>query len=130
MHTLSALMLGKDGRQPEMALGTSGGDFRPQQHVLFVTNILDYSMSLEDSLGYPRFLWTKDREVMIERGFEDEGLDFDKVPLNYPGKTGVAHGVEVSASGKKAVCDIRGEGIPMGDSSLRETLDNHFSLSK
>ena len=127
MHTLSAMLLSNDGGKPEMALGTSGGDFRPQQHVLFVTNLLDYSMSLEDAICYPRFLWIKERELMLERGFEDEELDFEKILLGYPGKTGVAHGVEISGSGKKVVCDIRGEGVPIGDNSLKETLDGSFS---
>jgi len=34
--------------------------------------------------------------------------------IEYPGKTGVAQGVESINGVKKAICDLRGDGIPMG----------------
>ena len=46
IHTLSALIMERGG-QVRFGLGASGGEFRPQQHALFITNIVDYSMSLE-----------------------------------------------------------------------------------
>lgn len=115
LHTLSTLLIERE-RRPAIALGCSGGDFRPQQHVLFVTNILDYSMSLEQAIGFPRFLWEGGREITIEEGYEGlEKIRLRKTVLGFPGRTGVAQGVEHLAEAKKAVCDLRGDGIPLGN---------------
>ncbi len=115
LHTLSALLLGPE-EQPNIALGCSGGELRPQQHALFATNLLDYSMTLEKSIDYPRFLWGSGRAVTVERGYSaprNTPFDFHFVP--FPGRTGVAQGVQVLPDGRKAVCDLRGDGIPIGD---------------
>lgn len=115
LHTLSTLLIERE-RRPMIALGCSGGDFRPQQHVLFVTNILDYSMSLEEAIGFPRFLWEGGRDITIEEGYEGlEKIRLTKTVLAYPGRTGVAQGVEELQGAKKAVCDLRGDGIPLGN---------------
>ena len=72
-------------------------------------------MSLESALSFPRFLWKSGREVMVERGFGKVSSSRYKIELlDYPGKTGVAQGVEVLKDAKKAVCDVRGDGIPLG----------------
>ncbi|HKM79144.1 MAG TPA: gamma-glutamyltransferase, partial [Candidatus Bathyarchaeia archaeon] len=114
IHTLSSMLLELDD-DVRLALGASGGEFRPQQHALFVTNMVDYSMSLESALSFPRFLWKSGREVMVERGFGKVSSSSYKIELlDYPGKTGVAQGVEVLKDAKKAVCDVRGDGIPLG----------------
>lgn len=114
LHTLSSLILeGEHG--PFAALGCSGGDYRPQQHALFVTNMLDYSMDLEKSLNYPRFLWDGQDTVRIEQGYTGlDGLSFKKEVVVYPGATGVAQGVEKREGGVMGICDVRGEGRPMG----------------
>jgi gamma-glutamyltranspeptidase/glutathione hydrolase len=113
LHTLSALMVGWDG-EIKMALGASGGEYRPQQHALFVTNLVDYSMSLEEALAFPRFLWDG-RKVLVENGYTNpKSLNYEVEMLEYPGRTGVAQGVESMNGVKKAVCDLRGEGLPMG----------------
>jgi gamma-glutamyltranspeptidase/glutathione hydrolase len=52
LHTLSALIVACEGR-PEIALGCSGGALRPQQHALFLTNMFDYSMTMEQSISFP-----------------------------------------------------------------------------
>jgi gamma-glutamyltranspeptidase/glutathione hydrolase len=113
LHTLSAMLLELDG-YVRMGLGASGGEFRPQQHALFITNMVDYSMSLENALGFPRFLWKSGRDVMIEKGLSKISSGYKIELLDYPGKTGVAQGVEVLKDAKKAVCDVRGDGIPLG----------------
>ena len=113
LHTLSALMVERDG-EVKMALGASGGEYRPQQHALFVTNLVDYSMSLEAALAFPRFLWDG-KKVMIENGYANpQFLNLNVEMLDYPGRTGIAQGVESANGVKKAVCDLRGEGLPMG----------------
>jgi len=114
LHTLSSVILSREGR-PFVAVGASGGDWRPQQHALFVTNIVDYSMDIERAIGYPRFLWDGGQTLRLEEGFTGLGtLKMRKVALGYPGPTGVAQGIERMAECVKGVCDERGEGLPAG----------------
>ncbi len=114
LHTLSSLIVLRDGR-PAFAAGCSGGEYRPQQHTLLVTNVVDYSMNLEQAIDFPRFLWDGRDEVRIEEGYA--GLD-GRAPrpkvIGYPGPTGVAQGIEVMEECVKGVCDVRGEGLPLG----------------
>jgi gamma-glutamyltranspeptidase/glutathione hydrolase len=114
LHTLSCLLL-DHGDGPKLAIGTSGGEYRPLQHTLFVTNIVDYHMTLEQSVDHPRFLWSGGKSVEVETGYESSapsGYDVELVP--FPGRTGTCHGVEILAKARKGVCDVRGDGLPAG----------------
>lgn len=114
LHTLSALILARDGK-PFVAIGASGGEYRPQQHALFATNIIDYGMDVEKAIEYPRFLWDAVGEVLVEEGYR--GLDRLRLrhrSVGYPGPTGVAHGAQVMTHCLKGACDVRGEGVPAG----------------
>ena len=114
LHTLSALLVGK-GDEPTIAVGCSGGGFRPQQHALFTTNIVDYSMGLDEAIDFPRFLWEGGRSLSIERGYTGlRNLPFEVHHIPYPGRTGVSQGVQRVNGSVKAVCDIRGDGLPVG----------------
>jgi len=114
LHTLSALLLEREN-ETRAAIGASGGEFRPQQHALFLTNMIDYGMSLEEALAYTRFLWDPGGKTLIESGFTDlSSLRPDWELLDYPGPTGVAQAIEVSDGAKKGLCDIRGDGLPFG----------------
>lgn len=114
LHTLSCLVLDR-GNGPRIALGTSGGEYRPVQHTLFVTNLVDYHMSLEQSIDHPRFLWSGGSSVELETGYEQSiPAGYDAQTVQYPGETGTCHGVEVLPESKKAVCDVRGDGLPAG----------------
>lgn len=113
-HTLSALLLSNaPGEAPRLAMGTSGGERRPQLHALFVSNVVDYSMSLEEALSYPRFVWDG-AETQAERGYKVGGGGAGVRVVDYPARQGVAQGIEISARGREAVCDVRGEGEPAG----------------
>lgn len=115
VHTLSALLLSKEGGEsPYLALGTSGGEHRPQLHAIFVTNVVDYSMGVEAALNFPRFVWNGE-ETVVERGYQlgEGGVEGIRV-VDYPSRQGVAQGVELTSAGKKAVSDIRGDGEPAG----------------
>jgi gamma-glutamyltranspeptidase/glutathione hydrolase len=115
VHTLSALLLSKDGGDsPYLAMGTSGGEHRPQLHALFVTNVVDYSTDVEAALNFPRFVWNGE-ETVVERGYHlGEGRAEGIRLVGYPSHHGVAQRVELTSAGKKAVSDIRGDGEPAG----------------
>lgn len=112
VHTLSAMLLSREGGAPYMAMGTSAGERRPQLHALFVSNVVDYSMDLEAALGYPRFVWDGE-ETVVEEGYKVRDADGVRV-VPYPHRQGVAQGIEIALEGKKAVCDVRGDGEPDG----------------
>ena len=114
LHTLSSLILEQGGR-PYLAIGASGGDYRPLQHALFVTNSVDYSMPAEQNVAHPRFLWGGGRALLVEQGYElpsDGAYEIQSLPMS--GRTGVCQAVEVSEKYRKAVCDVRGDGVPAG----------------
>lgn len=114
LHTLSAILLDR-GRGPTLALGTSGGEYRPVQHTLFFTNIVDFSMSVEQSIDHPRFLWSGGRSLIAESGYERSGLSHYVIESEpHPGRTGVCHAMELLPRARKAVCDVRGDGLPAG----------------
>lgn len=114
LHTLSSMILERGGR-PCLAIGASGGDWRPLQHALFVTNSVDYGMPAEQNVAHPRFLWGGAKTVLVEQGYElpaGEGFDIQNLPM--PGRTGVCQAVEVTDTYRKGVCDVRGDGTPAG----------------
>ena len=114
LHTLSSLLLSRDGR-PFAAVGASGGDYRPQQHALFATNVIDYGMGLGDAIDFPRFLWDGS-EVDVEKGYKGTSrLRMHIKELAYPGRTGVAQGVQLLSEALVGVCDTRSEGLPAGE---------------
>ena len=112
LHTLSSLILERGGA-PYLAIGASGGDYRPMQHALFVTNSVDYSMSADANVAHPRVLWTGGRSLIVEEGFGlPAGYDCERLPM--PGRTGVCQAVEVRPGYRMGVCDVRGDGVPAG----------------
>jgi len=114
LHTLSSMILSREGR-PYLAIGASGGDYRPLQHALFVTNSVDFGMPTEAVVAHPRFLWGGGRTLLVEQGYDlPAGGGYDVQSLPMPGRTGVCQAVEVADQYRKAVCDIRGDGIPSG----------------
>ena len=115
LHTLSDLIIKK--REYILALGLSGGHFRPQLHSLIITNILDYKMDIQKAIEYPRFVWIPNTtNIRIEAGYEVDGLGmYDIEVLDYPHRLGVAAACIVREDNVKiGYTDIRGEGIPLG----------------
>ncbi|MGC9227126.1 gamma-glutamyltransferase family protein [Caldivirga sp.] len=113
LHTLSTVMVAKDG-ELKYALGTSGAHYRPQQHALMLTNIIDYGMSPVEAVNAPRFLWSNS-ELLIEDGYDTTGLNTKYITLSYPGATGVASILALLNGGFKLLySDIRGDGLALG----------------
>jgi gamma-glutamyltranspeptidase/glutathione hydrolase len=114
LHTLSSMIVEREG-EDRIAIGTSGGDYRPLQHAQFVTDIADYAMPLEQAVAHPRFVWSGGRELVVEEGYQElDNSRYDVRRVPGVGRTGVCHAVEVRGRIRKAVCDARGDGIPAG----------------
>lgn len=66
MHTIIPGMVTKDGRAV-MPYGVMGGHFQPMGQTLFLTNLLEYGLDVQQALDLPR-LMPFAGEVQIERG--------------------------------------------------------------
>ncbi len=114
LHTLSSMILERGGR-PSLSIGCSGGNYRPLQHALFVTNAVDYGMQVEANVCHPRFVYGGGKTVLIEEGYDaPSGEEYAVQRLPMPGRTGICQAIQIGGGRLKAVCDIRGEGIPAG----------------
>jgi gamma-glutamyltranspeptidase/glutathione hydrolase len=114
LHTLSSLIV-ELNEDSKVAIGASGGEYRPMQHTEFVTNLVDYHLSIEETVEHPRFLWRGSGQILVEAGFaefQSPRYDVRRIPM--PGGTGICHAIESRPGLRKAVCDVRGEGIPAG----------------
>ncbi|MFX0097464.1 MAG: gamma-glutamyltransferase [Candidatus Hodarchaeota archaeon] len=120
LHTLSSVIAASDEGEV-WSLGMSGGDFRPQQHVLLLTNLFDYGMGLQEAVEAPRFLWTGGKNVLVEKGFKNlkklKEIGHEISFREYPGRTGVAHCCEKRGNVSILSADIRGDGVSIGEIS-------------
>ncbi|RLE63618.1 MAG: gamma-glutamyltransferase family protein [Thermoprotei archaeon] len=115
MHTLSAI-ISVDENDEVLALGLSGGHFRPLLHAQLFTNIFDYGMDPQEAIEHPRFIWHLwTRKVEYEEGYSLEGLkDYEFEKVVYPSRLGVAAAVRRKGKVLAGYTDIRGDGLPIG----------------
>ena len=66
MHTIIPGMVMKDG-QAVMPYGVMGGHFQPMGHSLFLTNMLEYGLDIQEAIDLPR-LFPLRGKVQVERG--------------------------------------------------------------
>ncbi len=103
-HTLSALLAECDDGL--IALGASGGNYRPQQHALLFTNIAVYGMDVNEAVNAPRLLWDPASGRIIHEGWDYEG---ERVP--WPSRsTGVAAALRIAGGIRRVYEDPRGVG--------------------
>lgn len=110
LHTLSAIIM-SDGTHWH-ALGASGGHLRPQQHAVFVTNIVDYGMRFDEAINSPRFAWNPETgELLVEEGIEPTSLPWVS-GVRRVRRIGVANAAAQLGSVVGASTDRRGAGVP------------------
>ncbi|MBS7612018.1 gamma-glutamyltransferase [Candidatus Bathyarchaeota archaeon] len=114
LHTLSAILM--DNGESRMAIGISGGHYRPLFHSQVTTNIVDYELHPQEAIEHPRFQWNPNTALVeCEEGYIGNAIAGYKLKkLGYPTRMGVAAIVEVKGGLKAGYTDIRGDGLPIG----------------
>jgi gamma-glutamyltranspeptidase/glutathione hydrolase len=114
LHTLSAVLMDRGGSR--MAIGISGGHYRPLFHSQILTNIADYDLHPQEAIEHPRFQWNINTNLVeCEEGYSGNSIvGYELKKLGYPTRMGVAAIVEVKDGLKAGYTDIRGDGLPIG----------------
>ncbi|MEM0085528.1 MAG: gamma-glutamyltransferase family protein [Zestosphaera sp.] len=114
LHTLSAMII--VARDREMALGLSGGHFRPQLHAEIFQNIFKYKMNPQEAIEHPRFVWYPGTNIIeLEEGFEEGVIEeYTLRKVKYPARLGVAAIAETKDNVKAGYVDVRGDGLALG----------------
>ena len=73
MHTIIPGMLTKDG-EAVMPFGVMGGHFQPMGQTLFLTNLLEYGLDIQQALDLPR-VFPYAGKLEVERGIGQSTLD-------------------------------------------------------
>jgi gamma-glutamyltranspeptidase / glutathione hydrolase len=118
MHTIIPGMLTRDG-QAVMPFGVMGGHFQPMGQSLFLTNVLDYGLDLQQAIDLPRLMpWS--RRVQVERGIPAAaraGLaarGHDLVDIDAPLGGGQAIWIDRERGCLIGASDPRKDGIALG----------------
>ncbi|MCE4610203.1 MAG: gamma-glutamyltransferase family protein [Desulfurococcales archaeon] len=113
LHTLSAVLAQKPESNEILVLGTSGGQYRPQQHALMISNIIEHKMNVGQALAATRTLWTPGTCNIVA----DPGVSWKDIPPGYTltiGRTGVASAIYYKNNVLWTATDPRGDGYPAG----------------
>jgi gamma-glutamyltranspeptidase/glutathione hydrolase len=73
MHTIIPGMVMKNG-ECIMPYGVMGGHFQPMGHTLFLTNMFEFGMDIQEAMDAPRLFPFKGK-VQLERGFSGAVVD-------------------------------------------------------
>lgn len=109
LHTLSAIIA--ESEDKIFAIGASGGHYRPQQHALFTTSIIDHGYTIGEAISAPRLLWTPWTCNIVA----DKEVDLSRLPWGYEiqyGRTGVGNAVMINGETRIIATDPRGDGFP------------------
>jgi len=112
LHTIIPGMLTRDG-EAVMPFGVMGGHFQPMGQTLFLTNLIDYGLDVQEALDLPR-AFAFDGRVEAERG----------VPLEVTDRLArLGHAVVRVVrphGGGQAICIDRARGCLIGGSDPRK----------
>lgn len=114
VHTLMPGMIVRDGK-PYAAVGLKGGHVQPQVQAQIISNLIDFKMTIQESISAPRFNHIDGAKVGLERGIAASTIE----ELRRRGHEIVSGSAE-SFGGAHAVIVDREPGIFMGGSDPRK----------
>ncbi|MDP6951550.1 MAG: gamma-glutamyltransferase, partial [Alphaproteobacteria bacterium] len=118
LHTIIPGMAMKDGRAM-MPFGVMGGHYQPIGHVHLLTNMLDYGMSPQEALDFPR-AFAIDGELRVERGLPGDvcetlaGYGHNVVEASFPVGGGQAIAIDWDTGVLTAGSEPRKDGCALG----------------
>ncbi|MEO0539785.1 MAG: gamma-glutamyltransferase [Cyanobacteria bacterium P01_A01_bin.105] len=126
LHTLiPAMVLGANG-QPELVLGTMGGEGQPQTQAALLTRVLDFGFDIQTAVNLPRWRWGRAWgetsttlalegriPVPVQQGLRQRGHQVQMHP-DWTSEMGHAHLIQLSQAGLLGACDPRSDGRAVG----------------
>ena len=112
MHTIIPAMLTKDG-EAVMPFGVMGGHFQPMGQTLFLGNLLEYGLDIQQALDLPR-LFPYGGKMEVERGIPQATVDLLARMGHTPAMIDRPHG------GGQAIWIDRARGTLVGGSDPRK----------
>ncbi|MBE1285243.1 MAG: gamma-glutamyltransferase [Rhodobacteraceae bacterium] len=117
MHTIIPGMLRRNGRV-DMPFGVMGGAYQPTGHARLVSNLVDFSMDLQQAFDAPR-AFTDAGVLKLERGFSDsvyqELADLGHTIESPHAPLGGAQAIRILEGGVlEAASDSRKDGCALG----------------
>ncbi len=88
MHTIIPA-LAMQHNKTAISFGVMGGSYQPLGHALFLSNMLDHGMDVQQAIDFPRLFWTPDGTLIAESGIggqirselERRGHDVTAAPM-------------------------------------------------
>lgn len=71
MHTIIPAMAMQDGKS-SISFGVMGGSYQPLGHALFLSNLLDHGMDVQQAIDFPRLFWTPEGILTAETGIDGQ----------------------------------------------------------
>ena len=118
MHTIIPGMVMKNG-QAVMPYGVMGGHFQPMGHSLFLSNMLEYGLDIQEAIDLPRLLPMKGK-VQIEHGITPDisaaltKLGHELETMERPHGGGQAIWIDHGRGALVAGSDPRKDGLALG----------------
>lgn len=124
-HTLMPAMVGKAGK-PHLLIGTQGGEGQPQTQLSVLTGVLDYSLTIQEAIGLPRWVygrtWGDEADALKLEGRCEQltadvlGSRGHKVEIvsGWDGVMGQSQGIMIKDDVISGAADPRGDGSVIG----------------
>lgn len=112
-HTIIPGFLMKDNK-PIGPFGIMGGPIQPQAHVQVLMNCIDFKLNPQAALDAPRWLWEKEKDIMVEPSFPECIAD----SLKRKGHN-VNYGIDIENYGRGQIIWKDNNGILAGGTEWR-----------